>query len=91
MNREEKVNYIKCWLQKFGDRDNETFRTEVYLDGIYWTICMQYNFDDDGNEISPYDWCVYSFKHVRENAIADRTENELDGIISILRNRKTVW
>ena len=28
MNKEQKVNYVKCWLQKFGNRDNETFKQE---------------------------------------------------------------
>ena len=31
MNKEQKVNWIKCWLQKFGNRDNETFNTEVVV------------------------------------------------------------
>ena len=33
MTKEQKVNYVKHWLQKFGDRDNETFNTEVVVGG----------------------------------------------------------
>ena len=86
-----KVNYIKCWLQKFGDRDNETFHTEVTIDDVTWEISMQYNFDDDGYETNPYDWCKNSFKHLLNNTIADRSEKELDEIIKVLKDRKTVW
>lgn len=29
MNKEEKINYVKFWLQCFGDRDNQTFNKRV--------------------------------------------------------------
>ena len=31
MNKEQKVNYVKCWLQKFGDRDNEDAGQITYV------------------------------------------------------------
>ena len=91
MTKEEKVCYIKCWLQKFGDRDNETFNTEVVTNNITWRISMQYNFSDEGNQIDPYDWCCKSFKHVHDNSISDRTEEELDEIITQLKLKKSYY
>ena len=82
MNKEQKVNYVKCWLQKFGNRDNETFNTDVLVGDINWSISLQYNFDDDGE---PYDWCRSSFKHIRNNQISDRSDEELDDIINQLK------
>jgi hypothetical protein len=40
MNKEQKVNWIKCWLQKFGNRDNETFNTEVVVGETTWEISI---------------------------------------------------
>lgn len=87
MNKEQKVNWIKSWLQKFGNRDNETFNTEVIINNIIWDIKLQYNYDFDGDENSPYDWCTSSFKHVHDNFISDRTDEELDEIINQLKLR----
>jgi len=89
MNEEQKVNYVKCWLQKFGNRDNETFNTEVELSETTWQISLQYNFDDNGNHCEPYDWCRSGFKHLRGNQISDRTDEELDEIINKLKSRQS--
>lgn len=88
MDKEQKVNYVKYWLQKFGNRDNETFNTEVVVGETTWEISLQYNFDDDGNQCEPYDWCRSSFKHLRNNQISDRTNEELDEIIKQLKVKK---
>lgn len=88
MNKEQKVLWIKCWLQKFGERDNETFNTEVTLGDTHWDISIQYNYDFDGYEISPNDWCINGFKHTSYNHISDRSEEELDQIIKELSKRK---
>lgn len=85
MTKSQKVNYIKCWLQKFGNRDNETFNIEVIIGDTTWNISLQYNFDDDGYQIEPYDWCRNSFKHLRNNQISDRSDVELDEIIKELK------
>jgi hypothetical protein len=88
MNKEQKVNYVKCWLQKFGNRDNETFNTEVVVSETTWRISLQYNFDDEGDQCDPYDWCSRSFKHVHDNQISDRTDEELDEIINQLKSKQ---
>ena len=88
MNKEQKVNYVKCWLQKFGNRDNETFNTEVVVGETTWRISLQYSFTDEGDQINSYDWCSRSFKHVHDNQISDRTDGELDEIINQLKLRQ---
>lgn len=88
MKKDDKVNYVKLWLQKFGDRDNNAFHVEVDACGKQWRISMQYSFSEDGGEILPYDWCSHSFKHVFKNEIADRSEEELDEIIEKLKQIK---
>lgn len=89
MNTEQKVGYIKYWLQKFGNRDNETFNTEVTHNEITWRISLQYNFDDEGDQMDCFSWCVKSFKHVFDTDIEDRTDDELDGIIYQLKLKQT--
>ena len=91
MNKEQKVNYIKCWMQKFGNRDNETFNTEIVVGETSWRISLQYNFDDDGDQIEPNNWCSSGFKHVHNNSISDRTEEELDNIINHLKTIKSFY
>jgi hypothetical protein len=88
MDKEQKVNYIKCWLQKFGNRDNETFNTEVVVGEKSWYISLQYNFDNDCNQCEPYDWCRSSFKHVNNNTISDRTDEELGDIVNQLKSKQ---
>ena len=91
MKKEQKINYIKYWLQKFGERDNETFNIEVEVNGVIFHISMQYNFDECGDEILPYDWCRNGFKHLITNSISDRTESELDEIINKLKIKKIFY
>jgi len=88
MTHQEKVNYIKLWLQKFGDRDNEVFYTSVTFDNKCWNLSLQYDYDEDGTSIVPYDWCRSSFKHLRDNHIDNRTNEELDIIINILNEKQ---
>lgn len=85
MNKEQKVNYVKYWLQKFGNRDNWTFNTEVVVGKTTWAISLQYNFDDEGYKNEPCDWCRSGFKHLRNNQLSDRTDEELDAIINQLK------
>jgi len=87
MNKKQKVNWVKCWLQKFGNRDNETFNTEVVVGEINWRLSRQYDYDFDGNRLEPYDECSRSFKHVHDNQISDRTDEELDAIINQLKSK----
>lgn len=85
MNKEQKVNWIKYWLQRFGNRDKSTFNVSVDLGEITWEISMQYNYSFSGRELNPFDWCSYHFKHTFNNGISDRTDEELDQIISKLK------
>ena len=87
MNKEQKVNYVKCWLQKFGNRDNETFNIQLEK----WRISMQYDYDLEGYRIIPMNWCCSSFKHVHNNSLEDRTEDELTEIIKILFSIKKIY
>lgn len=89
MTHEQKVNWIKCWLQKFGNRDNETFNVEVTVGDITWAISLQYDYDFDGEKYDPQDWCCKGFKHVFNNHIDDRSEEELDAIIEQLKAKQT--
>lgn len=85
MNKQQKINWIKCWLQKFGNRDNETFYYHVVVNKIEWDLSIQYNYNFDGDQIEPYDYCRSSFKHLHNNRIIDRTDVELDEIINQLK------
>lgn len=85
MNKEQKVNWIKCWLQKFGNRDNETFNIDVIVNATVYNISLQYNYDFDGDRCEPYNWCRNGFKHLNNNQITDRTDDELDLIIDQLK------
>ena len=87
MNKDQKVNWIKGWLQKFGNRDNDTFHTEVTVGGTNWEISLQYDYGYGGEKYEPYDWCSNGFKHVYNNTISDRTDDELDSIITVLKSR----
>jgi hypothetical protein len=88
MNKEQKVNYVKCWLQKFGNRDNETFNIEVVVNETTLDLSLGYDYDFDGNRLVPYGRCTSGFKHLRNNRISDRTDEELDSIIKQLKSKQ---
>ena len=90
MTKEQKVNYIKYWLQAFGIRDNETFNTEVEVGDKTWGIWLQYSFDEGGDQIEPYDNCSSSNKLICKS-INMNLEEDLDAIISALKQKKTHW
>lgn len=91
MDKEQKENWINCWLQKFGDRDNETFHAEVIINDKSLNLILQYNYNFDGDQIDPSSWCISGFKNVRNNKLSDKTEEELDEIIDILNKRQYFW
>ena len=45
MSRDEKEIWIKAWLMRFGNRDNETFNWETIIDGREYGIMLQYSYD----------------------------------------------
>ena len=71
---------IKAWLQRFGNRDNETFNYQI----SNWNLSLQYDYDIEGDRIEPYNWCTSGFKHVSSSSLEDRTEDELSKILDEL-------
>jgi hypothetical protein len=88
MNKEQKINWVKCWLQKFGERDNETFSYPVEIFGSEWELLLQYNYDFSGDQLDPFCWCRSGFKHVGDNLLEDRSDDELGSIIDNLKLKK---
>ena len=84
MNKEELIHAIKAWLQRFGDRDNETFNYKL----TNWELSLQYDYNLDGIRCEPYNWCSSSFKHVHNNSLEDRTEEELQKVFNELKEIK---
>lgn len=80
MKKLEIIYAIKAWLQRFGNRDNETFNYEI----SNWNLSLQYDYDLEGDRIEPYNWCTSSFKHMHSNSLEDRTEDELSKILDEL-------
>lgn len=51
----------------------------------------QYDYDFDGDRIEPRDWCTSGFKHLSNNSISDRNDNEIDSIIDQLKSTKIYY
>lgn len=88
-NKLEKSNWIKCWLQKFGRRDNETFSAILDNGTNYYELSLQYSFDFDDIECEPFDWCRVGRGKAANSSIIERSEYELDEIIEMLKYCKT--
>jgi len=41
--------------------------------------------------VKPYDWCRKGFKHLNDNAISDRSDDELDAIIDQLKSKQLFY
>lgn len=91
MNTEQKVNYVKFWLQCFGERDNETFNKRVTVNGERWEIWMQYNFDNEGAQLEPYSNVSWSNKLVRGLSFEGLNDEQLDSLIESLKELQTYW
>ena len=91
MNKQHKINYIKFWLQCFGERDNETFSKDVTINDQTWRIWLQYNFDNEGDQIEPYSNVSCSDKLVKGLSFEDLTEEQLNSLIKVLRKYQTHW
>ena len=91
MNKEQKVNYVKFWLQCFGERDNETFNIRVTVGDKRWSIWMQYSFSDDGYLLEPYSSVSWSNKLVKGLSIEQLSEEQLDSLIEALKEHQTHW
>jgi hypothetical protein len=84
MNKEKLIHSILWWLQRFGDSDNETF----YYSLNDWELYLQYDYDLEGDRFTPYNWCSSGFKHVHNNTLEDRTDEELREILNELLDIK---
>ena len=89
ISTEKKINYIKYWLQCFGDRDNETFFKDIDAGGREWKVWLQYSFDEEGDALIPSCILAYSFK--RWVPIEDAPELEVDIIIAKFKEIKTYY
>ena len=91
MNIEQKINYVKFWLQCFGDRDNETFNKDVTVKGQRCSIWMQYSFSNDGYLLEPYTDVSWSNKLVKGLSFEELNEEQLDSLIEALKEHQTYW
>lgn len=91
MNKEQKINYVKFWLQCFGERDNVTFNKDVTVNGQRWSIWLQYNFDNDGDQLEPYSHVSWSNKLVKGLSFEQLSEEQLDSLIEALKEHQTHW
>lgn len=91
MGKEQKINYVKFWLQCFGNRDNETFNIRVTVGDKRWSVWMQYSFSDDGYELIPYTDVSWSNKSVKGLSFEALTEEQLDLLITSLKELQTHW
>ncbi len=80
----KKINFIKWWLQSFGERANDTFYKDIEADGKKWCLSLEYNFDMYGIEYEPTNWCICINDDSPENKLQLRTPEELDSIIKEL-------
>lgn len=85
MNREQKINHIKYFLQKFGERNYIGFVIDLYEGDSMWQLGLEYSYNSKCVSVAePYCWCVYGDKHFPDCDIKDRTDEELDKVISRL-------
>jgi hypothetical protein len=94
MDRQEKINWIKWWLQRYGERDEDTFSIDVEwllsaesavfeIRRLY--IALQYNFGSDGGEYEPM--CFFKTNNkMNAEYIQNRTDEELEEAIEKLKS-----
>ncbi len=91
MNRTQKENYVKLWLQVYGGRDIDGFYTTIKVsDKLEWRLHLGYYIDEDFDETTPFVWCHSYFKSQDNNLLNDRTNEELDDIINSLETFKSL-
>lgn len=84
-NREAKINWIKWWLQRYGERDEYTFSFDSEVNGKPLYISMQYNYTDEGGRIEPF--CLFKTNNkLNAEYINGRTDEELDMAIETLKS-----
>jgi hypothetical protein len=94
MDRQEKINWIKWWLQRYGERDEDTFSIDVewllstesaVFENRRLYIALQYNFGSDGSEYEPMCFFETSDK-LNAEYIENRTDEELEVAIEKLKS-----
>jgi 2'-5' RNA ligase len=78
MQKQQLVNAIQAWMQRFANRDNDAF----YYDVDKWHLILQYHFDLDGEQYEPYAWLAKGSK--LGNALDSIEEKELQEILTAL-------
>jgi hypothetical protein len=89
IDKREKVNKIKYWLLRHGERDEDGFSHDIIFKNFHgedtvYSLSLGYNYGVEGEEFNEVSFCRKSFKHLRNNSIKDLTIEELDDIIEIL-------
>jgi hypothetical protein len=56
-----------------------------------WEIWLQYNFDNEGDEIESNNDVSWSNKLVKGLNIEELTEDQLDSLIGALKQHQTHW
>ncbi len=96
--KEQMMNYIKYWLQAFGERDNESFFIEnLKIDGKFWDLSLDYNYCEDGVYYGESRDCCGDFnndyirKLVPSKGLSYRNIDELEKIILKLKSIKEYY
>jgi hypothetical protein len=94
MDRQEKINWIKWWLQRYGERDEDTFSIDVewllstesaVFENRRLYIALQYNFGSDGGEYEPM--CLFKTNNkLNAEYIQNKTDEELEEAIEKLKS-----
>jgi hypothetical protein len=85
MGKQEKINWIKWWLQRYGERDEDTFSIDVDFKDRRLYIALQYNFSNDGGEYQPM--CLFKTNNkLNAEYIQNRTDEELEAAIEKLKS-----
>jgi hypothetical protein len=79
MNQTQLINAIHAWLQRFGNRNNDTF----YYDIGEWHLSLQYHFDLDGEQYEPYSWVNRGSK-LGSTTLETYDEKVLQDILTLL-------
>lgn len=94
MNKEQKINYIKYWLQRFGKRDDSKFGVSVYLDNYPTHICLSYGVTSGGNICENHFWWTKRSEGTlywdTKNKIEELPEETLDLIILKFENNEVL-
>lgn len=89
MDKQEKVNKVKFWLQRHGERNEQGFTHDIIFndfhdENIVYGLTLDYNYGIEGEEYDEVAYCRKHYKHLRNNTIKDLSDEELDEIIEVL-------